>query len=120
MEELNEKKTKYFVIAIIILIILGVLLIVHFNNKQMVKGEEDKSDTPTTTEKITTTTKKRVKVEEVKEDVSEVVYKSVIDETNKLKLYKNINANNILFKTFANTLNIFSPSKIYAKLLFLF
>jgi len=82
MEELNEKKTKYFVIAIIILIILGVLLIVHFNNKQMVKGEEDKSDTPTTTEKVTTTTKKRVYIEE--EKVEEVVYKSVIDETNKL------------------------------------
>lgn len=81
MEELNEKKTKYFVIAIIILIILGVLLIVHFNNKQMVKGEDDKGDTPTTTEKITTTTKKRVTVEEVKE---EVVYKSVIDKDNKL------------------------------------
>lgn len=82
MEELNEKKTKYFVIAIIILIILGVLLIVHFNNKQMVKGEEEKSDTPTTTEKVTTTTKKRVSVEEVKAE--EVVYKSVIDEENKL------------------------------------
>jgi len=82
MEELNEKKTKYFVIAIIILIILGVLLIVHFNNKQMVKGEEDKSDTPSTTEKITTTTKKRVFVEE--EKAEEIVYKSVIDETNKL------------------------------------
>lgn len=81
MGELNEKKTKYFVIAIIILIILGVLLIVHFNNKQMVKGEEDKSDTPTTTEKVTTTTKKRVYVEEVKE---EVVYKSVIDKDNNL------------------------------------
>jgi len=80
MEELNEKKTKYFVIAIIILIILGVLLIVHFNNKQMVKGEDEKSDTPITTEKVTTT-KKRI-TEEVK--VEEVVYKSAVDNDNKL------------------------------------
>jgi len=82
MEELNEKKTKYFVIAIIILIILGVLLIVHFNNKQMVKGEDEKSDTPTTTEKVTTTTTKKRITEEVK--VDEVVYKSVVDNDNKL------------------------------------
>jgi len=81
MEELNEKKTKYFVIAIIILIILGVLLIVHFNNKEVVKGEKD-SDATTTTEKVITTTKKRVNVE-VEEPVKEV-YKSVVDEENKL------------------------------------
>ena len=87
MEELNVKKTKYFVIAIIILIILGVLLIVHFNNKEMVNGEDKgKSDTTTTktTEKVTTT-KRRVKVEEVSDEViEETVYKSVIDEENKL------------------------------------
>lgn len=38
----------------------------------------------------------------------------LIEETNKLKLYKNINANNTLFNTLNSTLNIFSPSENYA------
>lgn len=89
---IDEKKTKYFVIAIILLIILSVILVIHFNNKSLVNGDEEKVTTTTTTETITTTkkksTKKRTtkKVEEVIESpvVENVIYKSSIDEENKL------------------------------------
>lgn len=36
-----------------------------------------------------------------------------IEETNRLKLYKNTNANNILFSTLIKVLSIISPKKIY-------
>ena len=88
MEELNVKKTKYFVIAIIILIILGVLLIIHFNNKEMVNGENKENDKTVEvkpTDEVVTTTKKRVVIKEVSNEVKEeVIYKSVIDDENKL------------------------------------
>lgn len=91
-KELDEKKTKYFVIAIVLLILLSVILIIHFNNKSLVSGEEEVTTTTTTTV-VTTTTKKvkknknKVKKEEVQEQpvISDsVVYKSTIDEENKL------------------------------------
>lgn len=95
--ELDEKKTKYFVIGIILLILLGIVLIVHFNNKSLVSGDKDKKDTEEkTTEKITTevtTTKKVNVVKQVNNQISEEkndtiktenVYKSTIDEINKI------------------------------------
>ena len=36
-----------------------------------------------------------------------------IEETNRLKLYKNTNANNILFSNLIKVLSIISPKKIY-------
>ena len=98
MTELDEHKTKYFVIAIIILIILSIFLIFHFNNKSLVDGADLETPTTTittTTSKITTTKKvempkiNAVKVnkeeKEVKDEiVEEVIYKSTIDEINKL------------------------------------
>ena len=89
MNEIDESKTKYFVIAIILLIVLGVILIIHFNNKSLVSGDTDKT-TKKTTEKITEQTTEVVttkKVEEKEEDISisnQDVYKSVIDENNNL------------------------------------
>lgn len=97
MEELNEKNTKYFVVAIILLIVLGIILIIHFNNKSLVSGDKDKvnSTTKKTTEvkkeETTTTTTKVVRVSNTNKDNSKVVgetnvsndnsiYKSVIDE----------------------------------------
>lgn len=90
--EIDEKKTKYYVIGIILLILLGIVLIVHFNNKSLVSGDKDKNTTTKkTTEKITTepTTTKKVNtvktvsnnvVEDKKEEVkNENIYKSVID-----------------------------------------
>ena len=99
-KEIDEKKTKYFVIAIIILIILSVLLVVHFNNKSLVNPDEDiepkvTTRTTTTTQKTTTKVKKdKVKVNNVVNTPSEVVTeevveneevsKTTIDEENKL------------------------------------
>lgn len=96
MEELNEKNTKYFVVAIILLIVLGIILIIHFNNKSLVSGDKDKvtSTTKKTTEvkkeETTTTTTKVVRVSNTNNDNKVVeknnvnndssVYKSVIDE----------------------------------------
>ena len=97
MEELNEKNTKYFVVAIILLIVLGIILIIHFNNKSLVSGDKDKvtSTTKKTTEvkkeETTTTTTKVVRVSNTNKDNNKVVkdtnvsndnsvYKSVIDE----------------------------------------
>lgn len=99
MEDIDLKKTKYFVIAIIILILLGVILIVHFNNKELVSGndKENVKETTTTTTTITTTTKKvklndtkkdEVKVEEVVEEKEDVIYKSTIDEEKLVYNYK--------------------------------
>lgn len=84
--ELDKNKTKYFVIAIILLIILGVILIVHFNNKSMVSGDKEDT-TKKTTEKVTKdeTTKVTTKKVEVNEiSVNKDIYKSVIDDENKL------------------------------------
>lgn len=91
--ELDEKKTKYFVIGIVLLILLGIVLIVHFNNKSLVSGDKDKNNTTkkTTTEVKTTevtTTKKRNTVKQVSNVVEEVkeenIYKSIIDDDNKI------------------------------------
>ena len=91
--ELDEKKTKYFVIGIVLLILLGIVLIVHFNNKSLVSGDKDKNSTTkkTTTEVKTTevtTTKKRNTVKQVNNVVQEVkeenIYKSIIDDDNKI------------------------------------
>lgn len=124
MEELDVKKTKYFVIAIIILIILGIILIVHFNNNELVNGDVNSETTTTTTTNdmipitTTTTTTKKKKVKniqtEVKEEViveeldkEEVIYKSTIDEKNNIvynyKLTNEINNND---KIIATKLNI--------------
>lgn len=54
--ELDESKTKYFVVAIILLIILGIILVIHFNNKSLVSGDEDIKVETTT--KVNDTTKK--------------------------------------------------------------
>ena len=95
--ELDEKKTKYFVIGIVLLILLGIVLIVHFNNKSLVSGDEDKNNTTKKTTEVktteVTTTKKRNVVKQVNSS-SEVVenntnsnnsvYKSVIDDENKI------------------------------------
>ena len=100
MRELDESKTKYFVIAIILLIILGVVLVVHFNNKSLVSGEKDKDNITTTIKDVDTTKEyeykddeeKVIKVnkkEEVEEITNEIVYKSTIDEnTNMIFNYK--------------------------------
>ena len=83
MKNIDENKTKYFIIAIALLIILGVILIIHFNNKSMVSGEKVKvkdTTTTTTTEPVTTIKK----VIENKEVSTGDIYKSVIDEDNKL------------------------------------
>ena len=88
MKEIDENKTKYFVFAILLLIILGVILIIHFNNKSLVSGDKDSEvTTKKTTEKVTTevvTTTKKVanKTDEV--SVNENIYKSVIDDNNRL------------------------------------
>lgn len=91
--EIDEKKTKYFVIAIILLIILSIFLVIHFNNKSLVSGEEkNNTTTKTTTTTTTTTTKVKKKVNVKKEEVVEienevvdnVVYKSEVDKENKL------------------------------------
>lgn len=92
--EIDEKKTKYFVIAIILLILLSIFLVIHFNNKSLVSGEEEKNNTTTktTTTITTTTTKVKKKVNVKKEEVVElenevvepVVYKSEVDKENKL------------------------------------
>ena len=84
--EFDKNKTKYFVIAIILLIILGVILIVHFNNKSMVSGDKEDT-TKKTTEKVTKdeTTKVTTKKVEVNEiSVNKDIYKSVVDDENKL------------------------------------
>ena len=103
--ELDESKTKYFVIAIILLIILGVVLVVHFNNKSLVSGEEEK-ETTTTIKDVDTTEEyeykndeeKVIKVnkntntdkEEVSVEITEnTIYKSTIDKnTNMVFNYK--------------------------------
>lgn len=94
--ELDESKTKYFVIAIILLIILGVVLVVHFNNKSLVSGEKEIDKTRPTIKDVVTTEKyeyrddeeKVIKVnkkeEKVEEVINEVVYKSTIDENNNM------------------------------------
>ena len=94
--ELDESKTKYFVIAIILLIILGVVLVVHFNNKSLVSGEKEIDKTSPTIKDVVTTEKyeyrddeeKVIKVnkkeEKVEEVINEVVYKSTIDENNNM------------------------------------
>lgn len=117
MEELDLKKTKYFVTAIIILILLSVILIVHFNNKELVSGDVEKENitetTTTTTTMITetiTTTKKIVKLDNEdieKEELEEkVVYKSAVDEKNNLiynyKLTEEISVNDIIVSTKLN------------------
>lgn len=113
--EIDEKKTKYFVIAIMLLIVLSVILIIHFNNKSLVSGEEENTTTTTTTttsdiikieENKKTTKKTNIKKENVEETVVEtleqenVIYKSTIDETNKLiynyKLTEEINDKDII------------------------
>lgn len=94
--ELDEKKTKYFVIGIVLLILLGIVLIVHFNNKSLVSGDKDKNSTTKKTTEVktteVTTTKKKNVVKQVNNS-SEVVdnattnnnvYKSVIDDENKI------------------------------------
>ncbi len=94
--ELDEKKTKYFVIGIVLLILLGIVLIVHFNNKSLVSGDKDKNNTTKKTTEVKTTeittTKKKNVVKQVNNS-SEVVdnnttnnnvYKSVIDDDNKI------------------------------------
>ena len=104
--ELDESKTKYFVIAIILLIILGIVLVVHFNNKSLVSGEEDKKETTTTIKDIDTTEEYEYKNDEEKvikvnkntntdkEEVSvetteNTIYKSTIDKnTNMVFNYK--------------------------------
>ena len=97
MSELDESKTKYFVIAIILLIILGVVLVVHFNNKSLVSGEKEKENTTTTIKDVDTTKEyeykndeeKVIKVNKKEEVTNEVVYKSTIDEnTNMIFNYK--------------------------------
>lgn len=94
--ELDEKKTKYFVIGIVLLILLGIVLIVHFNNKSLVSGDKDKNsttkkNTEVKTTEVTTTKKKNVvkQVNNSSEVVDNVttnnyVYKSVIDDENKI------------------------------------
>ena len=121
MEEIDVKKTKYFVIAIIILIVLSIILIVHFDNKKMVSGSDDTTKTttksdiiPITTTSTKTTTKKAtvntVKKEEIKEeniveviDREETIYKSTIDENNQLiynyKLTDEINNEDSIIST---------------------
>ena len=85
MENIDEKKTKYFVAAIILLILLGVILIIHFNNKSLVKGDDTKTtkkqDVEPTSEVVTT------KKQETKnnEEVAVLdIYKSTVDEENKI------------------------------------
>lgn len=89
--ELDEKKTKYFVIGILLLILLGVVLIVHFNNKSLVSGDKDKKNNTkkttevTTTKKVTTKKSNNVKqVNNVVQEKQDNIYKSVIDEENKI------------------------------------
>lgn len=95
--EIDEKKTKYFVIAIILLIVLSIMLVIHFNNKSLVSGEEDIETTTTTTTTTTTkktTTKRIIKqnnTETKKQEITietleqdEEIYKTTIDKTNKL------------------------------------
>lgn len=77
--ELDESKTKYFVLAIILLIILGVVLVIHFNNKSLVSGDEDIKVNTTT--KTNDTTKKSEEETEVKNNTKKVV--SVSKNTNK-------------------------------------
>lgn len=95
MRELDESKTKYFVVAIILLIILGVVLVIHFNNKSLVSGEKEKEKTTTIKDVITTeeyeykddeekVIKVNKKEEVVEENTNEVVYKSTIDEITKM------------------------------------
>ena len=81
MKNMDENKIKYFIIAIALLIILGVILILHFSNKKEVSGIKVKESTTTTTTEIITTTKKISTTNDVS---SNEVYKSVIDEDNKL------------------------------------
>ena len=81
MKNMDENKIKYFIIAIALLIILGVILILHFGNKKEVSGIKVKESTTTTTTEIITTTKKISTTNDVS---SNEVYKSVIDEDNKL------------------------------------
>ena len=123
MNEINVKKTKYFVIAIIILIILSIILIIHFNNKKMVRGDIDNTTTTTKSDIIpittTTTTIKKVKVntikkeevkieEEIVEELERVenIYKSTIDEINNLvynyKLTDEIHNNDSIISTKLN------------------
>lgn len=89
--ELNEKKTKYFVIGIVLLILLGIVLIVHFNNKSLVSGDKDKKSEEKKTTEVKTTEVKTTKksnivkqVSNVKEENNNNVYKSTVDETNKI------------------------------------
>ena len=104
--ELDESKTKYFVIAIILLIIIGVVLVIHFNNKSLVSGEEEKQETTTIIKdddiieeyeykndeekvikinKNTNTDKEEVSVE----TVENIIYKSTVDkDTNMVFNYK--------------------------------
>lgn len=96
MRELDESKTKYFVVAIILLIILGVVLVIHFNNKSLVSGEKEKEKTTTTIKDVITTEEYEYKDDEekvikvnkkeevVEENTNEVVYKSTIDEITKM------------------------------------
>lgn len=125
MEEIDVKKTKYFVIAIIILIVLSIILIIHFNNKKMVSGSD--IDTTMTTTKsdiipITTTvpTTKKVKINNKKEEIKEeiiieelekvdTIYKSTIDQNNSLvynyKLTDEISNNDSIISTKLNISN---------------
>ena len=87
--EIDERKTKYFVIAILILIVLSIILVIHFNNKSLVSGEKDKTTKTTTTELITTkkkTTRKRTTTQAVVDEVvaDSTIYKSTIDEETKI------------------------------------
>ena len=88
--ELDEKKTKYFVIGILLLIVLGIVLILHFNNKSLVSGDKERKDTTKKTTEVTTkevTTKKSnsaKQISNVTEEKQNNVYKSVIDEENKI------------------------------------
>lgn len=121
MEELDIKKTKYFVIAIIILIILGVILIIHFNNKELVNGDIDETTSttttndiiPITTTSITTTKKRQVnnKEEVIIEELvnEEAIYKSIIDEKTEIvynyKLTNEISNNDKFISTKLNVDN---------------
>ena len=82
MENIDEKKTKYFVIAIVLLILLGVILIVHFNNKSLVKVDDTKTTTTKKVEEPTSevVTTKKVEVKKDEVAVVESVYKSEKDE----------------------------------------
>lgn len=119
--ELDESKTKYFVVAIILLIILGVVLVIHFNNKSLVSGDEDIKVNTTT--KTNDTTKKIEEETEVKNNnkkiasiskntnkdnvnvdtTDNVIYKSTIDKNTNIlfnyKLSSEINDTDILVGT---------------------